>query len=291
MLDQLHRFTFEHFGVRGEIVALGASWQAVVQRHDYAPPVRDYLGQALVAATLLSGTIKFRGSLILQLQGDGPLRTLVAQATNRRMIRGMAHAQGAVPTDDLAAALGHGRMVLTAESPRGERYQGIVGVERASLATVVEAYFSQSEQLSTRVWLAADGRAAAGLFLQRLPGDQRGDPAGDEDWRRVCILADTLEREELLSVPPETLLHRLFHEEDLRLYEPEPVAFRCGCSRERIAHTLRAMGRAEVESIIAERGSVEADCEFCNAHYRFDAVDAAALFADVPVGAMTDSEH
>ena len=287
MPDQLHRFTFEHFGVRGEIVALGASWQAVVQRHDYAPPVRDYLGQALVAATLLSGTIKFNGSLILQIQGDGPLRTLVAQATNQRMIRGMALAKGEVPDGDLGAACGSGRMVLTAESPRGERYQGIVAVDGDSLARVIEAYFNQSEQLSSRVWLAANGQVAAGLFLQRLPGEH----VDDEDWRRVCLLADTLERGELLAVEPETLLRRLFHEEDLRLYEPEPVAFRCGCSRERIESTLKAMGREEVEGIVQERGSVEADCEFCNAHYHFDAVDVAALFAEQPLATTPPSQH
>lgn len=282
MPDQLHRFTFEHFGIRGEIVALAASWQAVVERHDYAPVVRDYLGQALAATTLLSGTIKFRGSLILQLQGDGPLRTLVAQATNRRMIRGMAHAVGDVPADDLTGAVGSGRMVLTAESPGGDRYQGIVSVDDDSLAAVVENYFDQSEQLPSRVWLAADGRVAAGLLLQRLPGGH-GD---EEDWRRVCILADTLQHRELLDVAPELLLRRLFHEEDLRLYEPEPVAFRCSCSRERIGDTLRAMGREEVEAIVAERGAVEADCEFCNAHYRFDAVDVAGLFAE---GAVTEA--
>ncbi len=287
MPDQLYRFTFEHFGVRGEIVALAASWQAVVGRHDYAPAVRDYLGQALVATTLLSGTIKFRGSLILQVQGDGPLRTLVAQATNRRMIRGMAHAEGVVPADDLAAAFGRARMVLTAESPRGERYQGIVEVEGRRLAEVVAAYFNRSEQLPSRIWLAADGHRAAGLFLQRLPGEQ----TDAEDWQRVCMLADTLQREELLSVPPERLLRRLFHEEDLRLYEPEPVAFRCGCSRERIEETLRALGREEVEAIVEARGLVEADCEFCNAHYRFDAVDVAGLFAEGALAPPPGARH
>lgn len=287
MSDQLYRFTFEHFGVRGEIVSLAASWQAVVERHDYPPIVRDYLGEALVAATLLSGTIKLRGSLILQLQGEGPLKTLVAQATERRMIRGMALAEDGVAAGDLQAAFGSGRMVLTAEAPNGERYQGIVGLEGTGLADAVEAYFAQSEQLPTRVWLAADERTAAGLFLQRLPGEG----VSDEEWRRVCILAETLNHRELLRVPSLELLRRLFHEEDLRLFEPEPVAFRCSCSRERIADTLRALGQREVEAIIREEGAVEADCEFCNAHYRFDAVDAAALFADMPAGVMTDLQH
>ena len=278
MSDQLHRFTFEHFGIRGQIISLGASWQAVIERHDYAPPVREYLGQALVATALLSATIKFRGSLVMQIQGDGPLRTLVAQATDQRMIRGMAHARGAVPAGDVKAAFGNGRMVLTAEAPNGERYQGIVGLDADQLAGAVEAYFARSEQLASRVWLAADGRAAGGLLLQRLPGERQDD----EDWRRICMLADTLAEDELLRISPQGLLYRLFNEEDLRLYDPEPVAFRCGCSRERIAETLRVMGREEVEAILREQGSIEADCEFCNAHYHFDAVDIEALFADQP---------
>lgn len=287
MPDQLHRFTFEHFGIRGEIISLSASWHAVTQRHDYLPVVRDYLGQALVAVTLLSATIKFKGSLILQMQGDGPLRTLVAQATDRRLIRGMAHAVGDVPAGDLRSAFGKGRMVLTAEAPSGERYQGIVGLEAAKFAGVVEAYFAQSEQLPSRVWLAADGQAAAGLLVQRLPGGHDDD----EDWRRICMFADTLEREELLRFSPRELLRRLFNEEDLRLYDPEPVAFRCSCSRERIAEALRGMGREEVDAILREQGLLEADCEFCNAHYRFDAVDIEALFAGQSTLSSPDSRQ
>ena len=288
MSDLLYRFTFEHFGVRGEIVSLGASWRALVERHDYAPAVRDYLGQAMAAVTMLSGTIKFKGSLILQLQGNGPLRTLVAQATDRRMIRGMALASAAdVPAGKLASAFGEGRLMLTAESPKGERYQGIVALQGDKLAQVLEAYFGQSEQLATRLWLAAGTQAAAGLFLQRLPGEQ----VDDEDWRRVCLLADTLEADELLQQTPREILRRLYHEEDVRLYEPEPVAFRCSCSRERIETALRSMGRREVESIIEERGSVEADCEFCNAHYHFDAVDVAGLFAEGMPPTASESQH
>ena len=288
MSDLLYRFTFEHFGVRGEIVSLGASWRALLERHDYAPAVRDYLGQAMAAATMLSGTIKFKGSLILQLQGDGPLRTLVAQATERRTIRGMALvAAGDVPAGKLSSAFGDGRLMLTAESPKGERYQGIVALQGDRLADVLEAYFEQSEQLASRLWLAAGGQVAAGVFLQRLPGEQ----VDDEDWQRVCLLADTLEADELLQLAPREILRRLYHEEDVRLYEPEPVAFRCGCSRERIETALRGMGRREVESIIEERGSVEADCEFCNAHYHFDAVDVAGLFAEGFQATSPGSHH
>ncbi|WP_078118036.1 Hsp33 family molecular chaperone HslO [Thiosocius teredinicola] len=282
--DSLYRFTFEAFGVRGEVVTLAASWRAVVERHDYGDAISAYLGQALAATTLLSGTIKFSGSLILQLQGDGPLRTLVAQATDRRMIRGMAHSEGDVPAGDIAAAIGQGRLVLTASAPNGERYQGIVELEGTRLSRVIEKYFDQSEQLPSRLWLAADKDIAAGLLLQRLPG---GD-FDEEDWRRVCILADTLNDDELLSTSPELLLRRLFHEEDVRLFEPEPVAFRCSCSRERVADTLRSLGRAELDDILAEQGAIETHCEFCNAHYRFDSIDVASLFSPAPIAEPPD---
>jgi molecular chaperone Hsp33 len=287
MTDRLYRFTFEQFAVRGAMVSLDASWRALVDGHDYAPPVRDYLGQTLAAATMLSCTIKFKGSLILQLQGDGPLRTLVAQATERRTIRGMALAVEDVPDSGFAGTFGTGRLTMTAESPRGERFQGIVVLQGESIAQVLEAYFHQSEQLATRIWLAAGRHTAAGLLLQRLPGAQ--DDA--EDWRRVCLLADTLTREELLQQAPTQILRRLFHEELIRLYEPEPVAFRCSCSRERIDSVLRLMGQREVESIVAEQGAVEANCEFCNARYRLDAVDVAGLFADSPPLAPSESQH
>lgn len=287
MSDRLYRFTFEYFGVRGAIVSLDASWQALVDRHDYTPTVRDYLGQTLAAATMLSCTIKYRGALILQLQGNGPLRTLVAQATDRRTVRGMALADGDVPAGDFARAFGAGRLTMTADSTAGERFQGIVALQGESIAQVLEAYFHQSEQLATRIWLAAGGRTAAGMMLQRLPGAQ----PDAEDWQRVCLLADTLAQHELLQLEPGETLRRLFHEEVVRLYEPEPIAFRCNCSRERIESALRGMGRREVDSIIAEQGAVEANCEFCNAQYRFDAVDVAALFADAPPVVSSESHH
>jgi molecular chaperone Hsp33 len=281
--DYLYRFVFEDFGVRGEFVRLAASWQAVREKHHYPAPVAQALGSALAAVSLLSATIKFRGSLVLQVQGDGLVRSLVAQATDQGTLRGMASFQ-ALPEGQEPAAdelLGHARLVLTAESPDGERYQGIVPVEGGSVAGAVEHYFRQSEQLPTRLWLAASGDRVGGLFLQRLPGAT--DDA--EDWHRVITLADTISDEELLSLDVEELLHRLFHEESVRLFEPEPLAFRCSCSRERVGRALVAIGEGEVAQILDEMGSIEVNCEFCNASYRFDAVDAAALFTQPPADA------
>jgi molecular chaperone Hsp33 len=203
------------------------------------------------------------------------LRTLVAQATHGRTIRGLARWEGEVPAGEVGAVFGPGRLVLTLEPDGGERYQGIVPLFGANLAEALETYFRTSEQLGTRLWLAAGPERAAGLLLQRLPGGQ----GAEEDWTRIATLADTLTTEELTGLPTKTLLHRLFHEENLRLFEGEPVAFRCTCSRGRIEQTLRALGQEEVEATLAQEGQVEVSCEFCNRIYRWDLVDARQLFA------------
>jgi molecular chaperone Hsp33 len=274
-MDQLHRFLFEELGVRGELVQLGASWRAVRDNRDYPATVAAQLGQGLAAIMLLSGTIKFKGSLIMQVQSSGPLNLLVAQATDQRTLRGLAHWQADVPVADLAGTFGDGRLVITAEAPSGERYQGIVALEGSGLAEAIGNYFQQSEQLSTRLWLACDGEHAAGLFLQRLPGEATADSDG---WERLGALADTARAEELTTLPATELLRRLFHEERLRLFDPEPVAYRCGCSRERIENVLRAMGEAELHDLLRSEGRISADCEFCGRDYVFDAVDVATLF-------------
>ena len=273
--DQLRRSVFDGAGVRGAVVHLDASWQAVLDRHPYPSAVQAPLGQVLAAVVLLSSTIKFEGALILQVEAEGPLQTLVAQATDQRTLRGLARWEGDVPGHaSLEQTFGAGRVVLTASAPGGERYQGVVALEGASLAGALESYFAQSEQLPTRLWLAADGRRATGLLLQRLPGRSEDD----DTWPRAAVLADTLKEDELLDLSAEPLLYRLFHEERVRLFDAEPVSFRCGCSRERIEGLLRSLGRDEVDAVLADEGVVEVTCEFCNRVYRVDAVDAAALF-------------
>ncbi|WP_029132315.1 Hsp33 family molecular chaperone HslO [Sedimenticola selenatireducens] len=278
--DQLYRFVFESLDIRGEIVQMDASWKAVLERYAYPAAVAEQLGQAMAAVILLSATIKYDGSLILQSQGNGPLRTLVVQATRQRTVRGLARWEGELPEGNLAKLYGTGQMMLTVVNRGGERYQGIVGLEGENLAEALEGYFNNSEQLATRFWLVADGERAAGLFLQQLPSELDRQA----EWQRIGMLAETITRDELLNLPVQTLLHRLFHEEQVRLFEPEPVAFRCSCSRERIADSLRAMGKAELLSILEEQGAIEVDCDFCNKHYRFDAIDTEQLFIDgVPI--------
>jgi molecular chaperone Hsp33 len=234
----------------------------------------------MAATVLLGSTLKFEGALTLQLQGDGPLHLLVVQCTSERNLRGMAQWHGDVAGLELSALVGAGRLAITIEqSGRAERYQGIVPLEGDSLAQSFEAYFRRSEQLPTRLWLTAGGSAAAGLMLQTLPGET--DDSGDPDaWNRFTMLADTVTPGELRDLAAQDLLHRLYHEEDVRLFESAPVAFRCRCSRERIADMLRRLGHDEVRSIVADEGEVRVACEFCGREYRFDSVDTQALFAD-----------
>lgn len=275
--DSLRRFIFEELGVRGELVRLDASWQAVLERHDYPDTVRSQLGQALAAVLLLSATIKFEGALILQAQTEGPLHTLVAQATHRHTVRGLARWQEDQPVtgSTLAQIYGEGQLALTLQTEGADSYQGIVGMEGSNLAEAIQTYFARSEQLPTRLWLAADGERAAGLFLQEMPGKQRSQ----EDWERVSILAATVTERELLHLPGEQLLYRLFNEEEVLLFEPEPVSFRCTCSRERIEAVLRGMGREELEANLQEHDAIQVGCEFCNRNYHFDAVDVHSLFS------------
>ena len=285
--DSLHRFLFERTGVRGELVYLDASWRAILETHPYPDEVRRQLGEALAAVALLSCTIKFEGSLILQVQGSGPLRTLVTQATHRRTVRGLARWEGPVPTGTLPQTFGEGRLVLTVQPLRGERYQGIVPLQGPNLSAALETYFGASEQLATRLWLASTAQRAAGLRRHRRPAEH----VSDEDWERLGLLARPLTAKELIALPATELIYRLFNEETVRLFESEPVVFRCGCSQQRIEHTLRAMGRAEVESILEEHGAVAGDCEFCNRRNRHDRIDALKLFALHPALEAPATRH
>jgi molecular chaperone Hsp33 len=273
--DLLRRFLFEELGVRGEWVNLTASWQAAKQHQQGSAVVQQLLGQALVAVVMLSATIKFKGSMILQAQGDGDISTLVAQSTEERKIRGLVRSRGDAAAGSLEAMFGQGRLVLTVDSGKAQPYQGVVPLQGDNLAAALESYFIQSEQLNTRLWLFANDTHAAGLLLQELPA-QQGEEA---DWQRIEILANTITKAELLELDCESLLYRLFHEEKVRLFDAEPVEFECACSRQRIERTLRAMGREELESILEERDGVEVICEFCGERYHFDPIDVETFLS------------
>jgi molecular chaperone Hsp33 len=282
--DLLHRFLFEHLPVRGHLVRLDASWRAAIEHHDYPAPVTAALGEAMAAASLMAGALKFEGRLSLQFEGPGPVRLVLAQCTHRHAIRGVAR-HDALPEGEAAEGLfGSGQLAVTIEqSEGGERYQGVVPLESDRLASNLEAYFERSEQLPSRLLLAATPDRAAGLLLQRVALGDAGSGAGqaeaEDAWRRIGLLAATVSPKELFDLPCRELLRRLFPEDDIRLFDGTPVFFQCTCSRERVAGILQALGGDEVEALLAERGDVEVRCEFCNRAWRFDAVDVAGLFS------------
>jgi molecular chaperone Hsp33 len=295
--DCLHRFLFERYPIRGHIVHLDASWRALLEHREYPSVVRDTLGEAVAASVLLAATLKFDGTLSLQLQGQGPMHLMLAQCSSQLGVRAVARFREATEYEseagrDLATLSGKGNLTVTLENDDlSQRYQGVVPLAGARLADCLREYFESSEQLPTRLWLYATEKGASGLLLQRLSADSvKERPAGggavatdeseiDDAWRRVQLLGDTLRPEELQALSDKEILRRLFAEDDVRLFESTPVFFRCRCTRERVIGMLRALGAEEVRSILDERGDVEVRCDFCNRAYRFDRVDVEHAFA------------
>ena len=289
-MDKLHRFLIDNANVRGEWVQLDNAWQALNACTDYPAPVRQMLGEAFAAVALLSATIKYKGTLVIQVNGGNPLSLMVVQATSEGKMRGMARWTDSVDVEPTVPNLfgKDASLVITVEPEvgKGERYQSIVGLDGETLADCLTAYFEQSEQLKTRLELAVGETSVAGLMVQRLPGT-----AEDEDgWNRTRMLAETVKTEELLTLDVETLLHRLFHEENLRLYDGEALGFECGCSQKKVDDMLVGLGRKEAEETLHEQGKIEVTCDFCNTHYEVDEIDLERIFSEsVIVG--NDSIH
>lgn len=274
--DTLRRFIFENSSVRGEWVHLSESWQTLHANADYPPRVMEALGEAVAAVALLAATLKFGGSLTLQMSGSGYISMLVVQSTADRTLRGMAHWDEELVDADAELFASDSRIVMTLEPGEGkERYQGMVELGSQSIAEAVQMYFQQSEQLPTRLWLSAGQQTVAGLLLQALPGEETDD---DDAWDRMAALAETVTVEELQRLDCETLLHRLYHEESVRLFDAEQLSFQCSCSSERVEGMIRSMGLDEARDIIRDENQVRVQCEFCRAEYVYDAVDIEALF-------------
>ncbi len=301
MDDQLQKFIFAAAPVRGEIVSLRNTWQEVLARRQYPVAVRDILGEMMAACALLSANLKFDGTMIMQIFGDGPIKMLVVQCSSDLTMRATAKISSEFDATlgdslsfvELLNASGHGRCVITLDPhdkrPGQQPYQGIVPLSSQdgplqSIAAVLEHYMHHSEQLDTRLWLAADTERAVGMLLQKLPGDggivpHSGEQHDSDTWERVCVLGGTLSQEELLREEPQTLFRRLFWQENVQHFAPTLTRFECSCSRERVGSMLKMLGRIEVEGVIAEQGHVEIHCEYCNQRYEFDPVDVAQLFA------------
>jgi molecular chaperone Hsp33 len=302
--DTLQRFIFENAAVRGEFAEMSDTWQEVQARHDYPPAVRGVLGEMVAAAALLSANLKFNGSIVMQIHGDGPVRLTVVECDAELRIRATAKLAPDVKIADDATLTelfnqhGNGRFVITLDPlekmPGQQPYQGIVPLIGDDMATVIENYMLRSEQMDTKLWLAADDKIARGLLLQKLPRnsnaeDQVKQATAEEDqetWIRAITLASTLKREEMLSTDVATLMTRLFWEESLRVFDPAHPQFHCTCTREKVGEMLKMLGQEEVDSALADLGGLSINCDFCGQHYAFDAVDCAALFA---AGSTTDA--
>jgi molecular chaperone Hsp33 len=278
MSDTLQRFLFENLAIRGDLVQLDATWKAVQEKHSYPEPVQHLLGEVMTAAVLLSATLKHKSRLTMQIQGNGPIPFLVVECTHDRNLRGLAHYNDDIQSGTLPELVGDGRLAITLEpQDSSERYQSIVELSGDTLAEAIDDYLSRSEQLETEIWLAVSEERTAGLLIQKLPTNQTAEE--QEGWNRVQQLSATITQQELLSLSAGEVIHRLYHEEDVRVFESEPVCFRCPCSKDRVGDMLRSLGIDEIRAILEEKQAVEVTCEFCNQLYTFDAVDAEQLFA------------
>ncbi|OON39331.1 Hsp33 family molecular chaperone [Izhakiella australiensis] len=279
--DQIHRYLFENYAVRGELVTVSETWQEIIKDHDYPQPVQQLLAELLVATSLLTATLKFDGDITVQLQGDGPLTLAVINGTNNQQMRGVARMQGDIaPGSSLKQMVGKGYLVITITPSQGERYQGVVGLEGDTLAACLEDYFMRSEQLPTRLYIHSrsdeQNAGAGGILLQVLPAQD----ADSNDFDHLATLTSTLKTDELLDLSARDVLWRLYHQEEVTVYDPHPISFHCSCSRERCEEVLRTLPAEEVDQILQEDGKIDMHCDYCGSHYIYDAVDIAALRND-----------
>lgn len=284
----LNRYLFEDLSVRGELVQLDEAYQRIISSKEYPAPIQKLLGELLVSTTLLTATLKFEGSITLQLQGDGPVSLVVINGDHDQKIRGVARFEGDIADDaTIHDMMGKGHLVITIDPKKGERYQGIVGLEGDNLSEILEAYFANSEQLKTRLWLRTgehEGKAhAAGMLIQVMP-DGTGSP---DDFEHLEQLTNTVKDEELFSLEANELLYRLYNQEKVRVFEPQPVEFFCGCSRERSGAAIITIERTEINDILAEIGSISLHCDYCGTNYSFDEAEVSELFNQANSGNKT----
>lgn len=281
--DQTIRFLFDNTPIRGELTQLDRAYQDILGKHPYPEAIRNLLGEFLAATAMLSDTIKFNGTLSLQARGNGQVRTVMAECSNNRALRAIAQYN-----DDYVSSgplLGEGQMAITIEPDQGKRYQGVVSINDSelTLSKVLEDYFQQSEQIRTRIWLFADGKRAGGMLVQAMPASASASSLSSdltEDWERIIHLTETLTAEEALTLSAEELLHRLYHEETVRIYDPRHLEFECTCSAERSANAIHTLGADEAITLARENGHIEIDCQFCRERYAFSLKDVEAIFSE-----------
>lgn len=291
--DSTQRFLFEHLDIRGELVTLTQSYQSVLSKHNYPVLVAQLLGEALAASALLCSTLKFDGLLILQARSEGAVPLIMVECDSQRHIRGIAryHEEQIKDNASFQELMQQGVLALTIDPTQGQRYQGIVPLEGDTLAHCLADYFKNSEQLPTLFIIYADGQQARGLLLQALPSNKSKEEHAQQ-WQHITTLAQSLTQEELLSLDNATILHRLYHEEDIRIFDEKPITFSCSCSRARSANALISLGKDDALQLLEEQqGRISIDCQFCNEHYSFDAADVTQLFATGTHSPTSDTIH
>jgi len=276
--DLLHRYLFEQHHVRGELVQVNESFNAMLANHNYPDVVKRVLGELLSATSLLTATLKFEGDISVQIQGDGPLQYAVVNGNHQQKMRAVARYDESIKEGTIPELIGKGYMVITITPDGGEKYQGVAPLEHDSLAKCIEHYFQTSEQLSTRVWLATSvsetDNKSAGMLLQVLPVEEKAE----QDFEHLEALTATITDDEMLNLPAHQVLTRLYHEDNPQLFEPQPVTYECGCSREKTADAILKLSYDDAKALVEERGDIEIVCQFCLTQYLFDAVDVEALF-------------
>jgi molecular chaperone Hsp33 len=291
--DQLHRYLFNQGNVRGELVRLQQSYQDILHSYDYPPIIQNLMGELMSATSLLTATLKFEGDIAIQIQGEGPLSYAVINGTHKQQLRGVARWDEELESlpSSFTDLVKKGVLVITITPEQGERYQGMVALDKPTLAQCIEGYFEQSEQLATKVILRTqiegDSAKACGMFLQVLPTSSRATNKDETHFEHLSALTDTIKNEELFELPAEDILHRLYHQEEVELYPATPVVFKCSCSKERSAQALTGVSKEELLDIVAKDGDIKMNCQYCHTEYSFDAIDVESIHAgtfNMPVG-------
>ncbi len=269
--DVLNRYLFDDLHVRGELVQLQQTYKDIVSLHDYSPAVSQLLGELVAATCLLTATLKFEGEIAVQLQGDGPIGYLAVNGNHNQEMRGIVRLSQETDETSLQGLIGKGTMVITIRPSQGEPYQGVVALERETLADCLAHYFEVSEQIPTKIWLFSDNekQQAAGSLVQLLPDGGDKEKQG-HDFEHLCQLTNTIKRDEIFSLDAETLLYRLYHQEKVQLFEPQNVSYQCSCSEEKCLTAIAQINPSELKSIIKEQGNVSMTCDYCMTTYAFD---------------------
>ena len=281
-LNALQGFIFQEGQVRGQIVRLEHTYQTILNQHPYPPMIQQLLGEALASCLLLIGSLKFEGDLSLQFQGDNRLPLLLVQCDHQLNFRAYAKYEDNLTAEDYAHAFLAGKMVLTLSPHKNtQAYQSIVPIQSTSMSENLTQYFAQSEQLATFIWLAVDDSRAAGMMLQLMPAKTNDDLESierEQFWEYATQIGNTITQEELLNLDNELILHRLYHETELMLFESRSARFRCRCSREKMQQVITTLGEQDAKDLLDEKGNIEVTCDFCNSHFVFDAIDVTLLF-------------